>query len=444
MSEEVKPNSTPIHALPSSVQSDYFEESADELMNEIFSDIDSMLDGRRLPTKTVKLDYVALESVVVPPINVAVPENATASAANPQTTASTEDLKENLTQQPPTNPSASPSPRKSRRRQSQTEESNSTTGTRDWRQHTDKILFGSTCLLLVGVVSWLVWQDKLNLRPSSNATPSSALSNSNPSPDPDPNPFNQYMLRALQAIETQGQNIADGTATGNNMAANSTQNDPNNAQVVERVYIPVYPSNSNAPSPTLLPPPPQPTEETPSNNNSPAPAPQSNNNAENPEQQVQPQASNNQQPQANSTPTQVQASQPKPSPSPTKKTVTPSPSPKPQATTTTPPSVAASTRSIPIPSPSAASTVSPPPKPNGSNPSPSPSPTLNRPPYKLVGIVEAGSDSMALFKIGNTTRRITVGETIGTSGWALVAAENQSAVVRRNGEVRSVFVGQDF
>ena len=37
-----------------------------------------------------------------------------------------------------------------------------------------------------------------------------------------------------------------------------------------------------------------------------------------------------------------------------------------------------------------------------------------------------------------------MGENIGGSGWTLVKVANQEAVIRRNGEVRSVFVGQQF
>ncbi|MDB9312252.1 hypothetical protein PN462_03985, partial [Spirulina sp. CS-785/01] len=80
---------------------------------------------------------------------------------------------------------------------------------------------------------------------------------------------------------------------------------------------------------------------------------------------------------------------------------------------------------------------------------PEASPTPSTPPdlnfgYQLVGVLESGPNSVALFKIENTTQRYGVGEVIGESGWTLVTVENQSAVIRRNGEVRSVVVGQDF
>ncbi|NEP86213.1 MAG: hypothetical protein F6K18_04910 [Okeania sp. SIO2C2] len=62
----------------------------------------------------------------------------------------------------------------------------------------------------------------------------------------------------------------------------------------------------------------------------------------------------------------------------------------------------------------------------------------------LVGILELGERSAALFEIEGVARRIYVGENIGGSGWTLVNVANQEAVIRRNGEVRSVFVGQQF
>ncbi|PAX52407.1 hypothetical protein [Brunnivagina elsteri] len=64
----------------------------------------------------------------------------------------------------------------------------------------------------------------------------------------------------------------------------------------------------------------------------------------------------------------------------------------------------------------------------------------------LEGLLEHEdkSKSAALFKINGVTRRIEIGEGIGASGWALVEVANGEAVVRRNGEVRSVYAGQSF
>jgi hypothetical protein len=64
--------------------------------------------------------------------------------------------------------------------------------------------------------------------------------------------------------------------------------------------------------------------------------------------------------------------------------------------------------------------------------------------HTLVGILELGDRSAALFEVDGVARRIYVGESIGSSGWTLAEIKNQEAVIRKGGDVRSVFVGQKF
>jgi hypothetical protein len=64
--------------------------------------------------------------------------------------------------------------------------------------------------------------------------------------------------------------------------------------------------------------------------------------------------------------------------------------------------------------------------------------------HTLEGLLELGSKSAALFKVNGVTRRVEVGEAIGSSGWTLVEVANGEAVIRRNGEVRSIYAGQTF
>ncbi|ARV58697.1 hypothetical protein BZZ01_08635 [Nostocales cyanobacterium HT-58-2] len=64
--------------------------------------------------------------------------------------------------------------------------------------------------------------------------------------------------------------------------------------------------------------------------------------------------------------------------------------------------------------------------------------------HTLEGLLELGNKSAALFKINGVTRRIEVGEAIGSSGWTLVEVTNGEALIRRNGEVRSIYTGQTF
>lgn len=64
--------------------------------------------------------------------------------------------------------------------------------------------------------------------------------------------------------------------------------------------------------------------------------------------------------------------------------------------------------------------------------------------HTLVGILELGDRSAALFEVNGVARRIYVGESIAASGWSLSSVANQEAVIRRNGEVRSIVVGERF
>ena len=62
----------------------------------------------------------------------------------------------------------------------------------------------------------------------------------------------------------------------------------------------------------------------------------------------------------------------------------------------------------------------------------------------LIGVLELGERSAALFEVNGIPKRIEIGEQLGSSGWTLVSIRNQEAIVRRNGEVRSIYVGQKF
>ncbi|MEG4116308.1 hypothetical protein QUA43_02265 [Microcoleus sp. N9_B4] len=81
------------------------------------------------------------------------------------------------------------------------------------------------------------------------------------------------------------------------------------------------------------------------------------------------------------------------------------------------------------------------PAPDRSAPAVSSAPTSA---HTLVGILELGDRSAALFEVDGVARRIYVGESIGASGWTLAEIKNQEAVIRKGGDVRSVFVGQKF
>lgn len=71
-------------------------------------------------------------------------------------------------------------------------------------------------------------------------------------------------------------------------------------------------------------------------------------------------------------------------------------------------------------------------------------PKVATPSHTLEGLLELGQKSAALFKIEGITRRVEIGEAIGSSGWTLVDVANGEAIIRRNGEVRSIYAGQTF
>jgi hypothetical protein len=60
---------------------------------------------------------------------------------------------------------------------------------------------------------------------------------------------------------------------------------------------------------------------------------------------------------------------------------------------------------------------------------------------QLVGVLQAqGHGGSAIFQIGNASTSATVGESIGSSGWRLLSAQADYAVIERNGEQRRVSI----
>jgi hypothetical protein len=100
---------------------------------------------------------------------------------------------------------------------------------------------------------------------------------------------------------------------------------------------------------------------------------------------------------------------------------------------------------------SAVSTVPLPPAP-ATAPDASPDPSTPPPniaatsTHTLVGILELSDParSAALFESNGTTHRVQIGEPIGASGWTLVSVKGNEVMVRRNGDVRSIYTGQQF
>jgi hypothetical protein len=344
-------SSTPFHAQ--SVETD-----ADRLMDDLFSDIDRILEGgSQLPSEPIHPDYIALKSVVVPSIVMPPPANQSAI------------ITQDLITQSHTNQQILFN--------GKFKKENDNLVKKDWGYYFDKILFVVACLTLFGVVGWLIYQRKIQIPFLVSNNPETVVNNAQISPED--SQFIAYMLRSLEVIDSQ-------TVTSNNIPPTATTNipptvtlppvappsNPNQPQtVVERIYIP-YPSG-----------------QMPSGN---TPQPQNN----------------------------------------------PSVLPAPSAVNPPP--------SQPIPTPPVTATPLQPPV-NQSIPNLDfnvPPPPLPGVTHTLVGLLEAGDNSAALFDVNGSTQRIKVGEQIGTSGWALVSVASQQAVIRRNGEVRSIYVGQKF
>ncbi|MCP2728592.1 pentapeptide repeat-containing protein [Limnofasciculus baicalensis] len=60
----------------------------------------------------------------------------------------------------------------------------------------------------------------------------------------------------------------------------------------------------------------------------------------------------------------------------------------------------------------------------------------------LIGMIQLGDNSAALFEIDGNTKRVNVGELIGTSEWTLVSVKDGKIEVSGYGEVLSVYTGQ--
>jgi type II secretory pathway component PulC len=69
-------------------------------------------------------------------------------------------------------------------------------------------------------------------------------------------------------------------------------------------------------------------------------------------------------------------------------------------------------------------------------------PTNNQVKNTLVGVMDLGDRSTALFDNKGITTRISPGEFI--NGWTLVEVGNQQVILSRNGQTKVLEVGQSF
>jgi len=379
---------------------------ADQLMDELFSDIDRVLEGSsKLPSEPVKPEYVALQSLKIPQITL------------PPAVITSEELVKQQSANP-VNASQNPEDKGANR-------SAKSRGS-GWGRWYNKLLL-ALAVASVGalLILWLAKQQKLNwlgaLNPLSSANQTTQLSAGDTQ-------FMTYMLRSLDVIDRKAQASKQQAAVATAQPVNTASNPPALAPtrvptVLEKVYIPVYPPAQLPYIPqTSLPAPTRPAPKTAARQVSPKPLTPAQKKA-----QLKP---------ATAAQRNVSPSQAKPATA-AQRTVSP-----PQAKPATPPRVPLprlQTRpSAALPPLQAPSRVAPLP---ALQPPPQAEPA---PQHTLMGVLELGDRSAALFSINGITQRIRVGESIGASGWTLVTVANQEAIIRRNGEVRSIYVGQKF
>ncbi len=408
MSQDVSTNPRAREPLtaPAPIQPWSAESDADKLMDELFSDIDRILEGgSKLPTETVKPEYISLQSIVIPPITmppVVMPSQELVSQPSPEPIEATpvEPLETGVLH--------TASPKTSR-----------------WGWSFEKLLLATglaslvaTIILLLASQTKLTWPSSLNFAASTSA-PNGHLSEADAQ-------FINYMLRSLEVIDSKAKTSQKtGTAAGATGATNlppvpASANRPvaSNQQptVLERVYIPVYQTPPALPVPA-----PSPAARLPV----PAPSPA--------------------------------ARLPVPAPSPAARLPVPVrspaarlPVPVPSPAARLPVPVPSATARPSAPAPSRAARPSAPASPQAVAPTSTAIPTSQAelspapaPRYTLVGL-QTGDRPVCLFDIDGVTQRINLGEPIGSSGWTLVAVTNEEAIIRRNGEVRSIYPGQKF
>ncbi|MDJ0600691.1 MAG: hypothetical protein QNJ37_17830 [Crocosphaera sp.] len=64
--------------------------------------------------------------------------------------------------------------------------------------------------------------------------------------------------------------------------------------------------------------------------------------------------------------------------------------------------------------------------------------------HQLVGVLESGQQSTAIFTFNGISRRFEIGEAVGNSGGILMGVQNQQAIIYHNGQTKYVEVGQGF
>lgn len=317
---------------------------AEQLMDELFEDVDQILDGRSTPP--------------LPPVD---PTSLTAPANAPATpfTANSRPFDAATVTLPAM---LVPVETTSDDTESDLDEADNQTPSRRqaFVQWLPRLVLGAACMsVLVAFGFWLAKQQSPSPAPAAATTTEGVETAQTPS---DEAAFGEYLLRSLNILngQTRAQQETATTALPTNNNGNpATTTAAQQPNIIERVFVPVFQPNTSTGASLPTP--------------------------------------------------QLQATTPAP--------------------TTAAPAPTSPTAAAPAPNTTAAAPI----------PNIAPAST-----HALVGVLELGNRSAALFEINGVPQRVYVGETVGSSGWSVVSVANQEVIVRRNGEVRSIRIGQQF
>jgi hypothetical protein len=66
------------------------------------------------------------------------------------------------------------------------------------------------------------------------------------------------------------------------------------------------------------------------------------------------------------------------------------------------------------------------------------------PSYTLIGVLDLGDRSTAMFDMNGSVQSVGLGKAIGNTGWVLARVSQQEVVAKRGRETKTIFVGQKF
>ncbi len=307
---------------------------AEQLMDELFEDVDRILDGRHTP----------------PP--------GEAATATPPFTASPQPFGASAVTVPamlvPVGTSQDDSSDNESSADANDDDATATSRKVVLSQWLPRLVLGAACMsVLVAFGFWLAKQQSPSPAPAA-ATNTEGVETAQVPSVSEEAAFGEYLIRSLNILNGQTRAQEEAVAAlppASSSTITTAANGPRQPNIIERVFVPVFQPNTSAGAPLPTP--------------------------------------------------QRQAAAPTTGTSPTG-------SPAPNIATTTIPNIA----------------------PNST--------------HALIGILELGNRSAALFEINGVPQRVYVGEMIGSSGWSVASVSNQEVIVRRNGEVRSIHIGQQF